>query len=112
MDVGKTRVLQSQLDQKKRQLQFNSQQLQRVSSKMEESKKGLESSLKVEKETRAELEVRMAVVEDELYEVRDLNEKINVELSNLQGIHYDSFHISLSRNLAHAVLMQLNQNQS
>ena len=53
---------------------------------MEQSKRGLESSLKVEKETRAELEVRMAVVEDELYEVSDLKEKISLELSNLQGI--------------------------
>ena len=52
---------------------------------MEESKRGLESSLTVEKETRAELEVRMAVVEDELYEVRDLKEKISLELSQLQG---------------------------
>ena len=39
----------------------------------------------MEKETRAELEVRMAVVEDELYEVRDLSEKMSLELSNLQG---------------------------
>ena len=52
---------------------------------MEESKRGLESSLTMEKETRAELEVRMAVVEDELYEVRDLKEKISLELSQLQG---------------------------
>lgn len=87
VDVGKTRVLQSQLDQKKRQLQFNSQQLQRVNSQMEASKRGLESSLTMEKETRAELEVRMAVVEDELYEVRDLKEKISSELSDLQGAH-------------------------
>lgn len=86
VDVGKTRVLQSQLDQKRRQLQFNSQQLQRVSSLMEQSKRGLESSLTTEKETRAELEVRMAVVEDELYEVTDLKEKISLELTNLQGI--------------------------
>lgn len=53
---------------------------------MEESKRGLESSLTTEKETRAELEVRMAVVEDELYEVRDLKEKISLELSQLQGM--------------------------
>ena len=86
VDVGKTRVLQSQLDQKKRQLQFNSQQLQRVNSQMEASKRGLESSLTMEKETRAELEVRMAVVEDELYEVRDLKEKISSELRDLQGV--------------------------
>ena len=86
VDVGKTRVLQSQLDQKKRQLQAHSQQLQRVSSQMEESKRGLESTLKVEKETRAELEVRMAVVEDELYEVKGLKENISLELTNLQGM--------------------------
>ena len=55
---------------------------------MEESKRGLESTLKVEKETRAELEVRMAVVEDELYEVKDLKEKISLELTNMQGMDY------------------------
>ena len=55
---------------------------------MEQSKRGLESSLKVEKETRAELEVRMAVVEDELFEVKDLNEKMSLELDNLQGMRW------------------------
>ena len=78
MDVGKTRALQNQLDQNKRQLQ-------RVNDQIEASKKGLRSSLKVEKETRAQLEVRMAMVEDELYEVKDLKEKTSLELLDLQG---------------------------
>ena len=101
VDVGKAKILQTQLEQKSRQLHANTQELQRVNSEMEESRKSLEAELKHEKETRAELEVRLAVVEDELFEVKDRKEKLSIELTNLQGKCCDAVNVSPSTHTQH-----------
>ena len=59
--------------------------LQQVNSQMEESKKNLETEIQKEKKNKAEMEVRLAVVEDELFEVRESREKLNTEFTDLQG---------------------------
>ena len=85
VDIGKARSLQHQLEQRDRQLQASKQELHRVSTELEDSKKSLETEVKREKETRAELEVRLALVEEELFKASEDKEKVGTELTELQG---------------------------
>lgn len=85
VDAREARILQSQLEQKHRQLEANSQQLHLVSSQMKESKNSLETGLRLEKATRAELEVRLAFVEDELQQANESRERLSADFSSLQG---------------------------